>query len=227
MVADLVLEAAASYGRELPPEANGLIENQVATFMSTPAATELWVTANLAARDAVLDGTGNQVSIDVERLADQLREPLREQGVPVPRDLPVQATRIVLAESPAVGQARETVELMSLLAGVLPVVAVGSLALALLVSPRRGRTLAAIGFGIGIPALVFVLVLTVAEPPALDSVGNEQTRPFIVALYQAFAQSLRADLLWLLLASAAAAGGGIVLAIVSRRRRPAPGFVRT
>lgn len=221
-MSDLVLDAVASSGRELPPRANALIENQVAAFMRTPAATELWETANLSARDAIVDGTDNRITVDVADLAERLREPLRDQGVPVPRELPSRSMRIVLAESPAVGQARETIDLVSTLAGVLPVLAVGLLGLALVVSPRRGGTLAAAGFGVGVPTLAFVLVLTLAEGAAVASVGNEQTRPFVLALYQAFAGSLRADLLWLLLGSALAAVGGIVLALVTRRRPRQP-----
>lgn len=217
-VSDRIVEAVGQSGRDLPPQAEGLIESQVATYMSTPAAAEMWVTANVAARDSVLRGTGSEVTLDVAQLVDQLRGQLREQGVPVPRELPTPYTRVVLVDSPAVGQARESLDLVSVLATVLPVLGIGLLALALIVSPRRGHTLAAAGFGCGIPTLLLVLLLPLAEDLAAASVGDERTRPFVRALYQAFAESLRADLLWLLAASAGAVVVGVVLAVLTRRR---------
>ncbi|GAB3411255.1 hypothetical protein [Flindersiella endophytica] len=221
-LADLLLETAEDKtGQKLPPQAQAVVKTQVATVMNTPEATDLWVQANVTARDAVVNGTGNQVAVDVNQLAGELRGPVEEKlkpyNVSLP-ELPASAGKIVLVDDPAVGQARETIQQIQQLASILPWVAIGLLAAAVAVSARRGRSLVAAGFGIGIPALIGVLVLTLAGASVAAAFGDSQTQPFILALGDAFVGSLRADLLWLLVACALAIVGGFVLSAVTSRR---------
>lgn len=222
-LAELLIETAQDKtGQELPPQAQAVVKTQVAAVMNTPEASDIWVRANVTARDAVVNGTGNQVAVDVNQLAGELRGPVEEKlkpyNVTLP-ELPASEGKIVLVDDPAVGQARQTIEQIQQLASILPWVAIGLLVAAVAISPRRGRSLVAAGFGIGIPALIGVLVLTLAGASVASAFGDTQTQPFILALGDAFVGSLRADLIWLLVACALAIVGGFVLSAVTGRRR--------
>ncbi|MEQ7010878.1 hypothetical protein ABN028_32320 [Actinopolymorpha sp. B17G11] len=218
-ICDRLAEAIESSGREVPPAVAHTIQSKVPVVLGTPEAAEIWVAANLAARDALLSGNGGKVTVDIDELVAILSERLRAEGLDVPADLPAHSSRVVLVDSPAVARAREGSQLTTTLAQALPLVAGGLLLLALLISARRFRTLAIAGIGVAVVALVEILALRLARDRYLATVDDDTSRALLDAVAQEFSRSLRSDLLVLLLAAITVAVGGIILGLLTRRRQ--------
>jgi hypothetical protein len=218
-ISDRLAEAIASSGQEVPPVVARTIQSKVPVMLNTPEAGEIWVTANMTARDALLDGSGATVTVDIDELIAILSDRLRAEGVDVPAELPAHSSRVVLVDSPAVARAREAAELTATLAQALPLVAGGLLLLALLISGRRLRTLAFAGIGVAVVALAEIFALNLGRDRYLATVKNDTSRALLDAVAQAFARSLRADLLVMLLVALGAAAGGILLRLLLTRRR--------
>ncbi|MEQ7124421.1 hypothetical protein ABN034_07840 [Actinopolymorpha sp. B11F2] len=162
------------------------IQSKVPVVLGTPEAAEIWVAANLAARDALLSGNGGKVAVDIDELVAILSERLRAEGVDVPADLPAHSSRVVLVASPAVARAREGSQLTTMLARALPLVAGALLLLALLISARRFRTLAIAGIGVSVVALVEILAVRLGRDRYLATVDDDTSRALLDAVAQAF-----------------------------------------
>lgn len=222
-IGGLVSAALASSGQSVPPQVLEAVQSQVPALMRTPEAADIWASANLAARDALLNGSGGEVAIDLGALMDPLSQRLSAEGITLPARFPTENARIVLADSSAVAQVREAARLTAALTPVLPFVAGGLLLLALLISPRRWATLAVAGIGVALLTLAEVLAIPLVEDFVVAGVNNDIAQLFLRPLVEAFATSLRAELFVMLGGSALIAVASVVpSALTARRREPRP-----
>ncbi|MGH3491258.1 MAG: hypothetical protein ACRDP8_25480 [Actinopolymorphaceae bacterium] len=217
-ITDRLTDAIESSGQDVPPEVANTVESKVPVVLDTPEATEAWVAANMAARDALLAGTDGKVTVDIDELIETLSDRLRAEGVEVPAELPEHASSVVLVDSPSVARARDGSELTATLAQALPFAAGVLLVLALLISARRLRTLALAGIGVSALTVVEILALQLGRDRYLATVDDATSRALLDAVAQGFSRSLRSDLLGMLLAALAVAVGAIILGILTRRR---------
>lgn len=218
LILEAVSDALDATGREVPPQVERMVEGQVDAFVETPLAAELWREATVTARDTVVEGSGGQVTVNVDDLAQELRQQLARRGIDIPAP-PETSANVVLMDSPAVAQIREMADLAGRLAPVLPIVAAGLLLLAVLVAPRRWPAVAACGFAVALGMGVLLAILPLVENFAVAELEDERTQSIVVPVYQAFAASLRSDLLWVLVPALVVGLLGLLLSAVTRSRR--------
>lgn len=224
LIREAVSDALDATGRDVPPVIERTVEKQVDRFVETSLAAELWREATVGARDAVLEGSGSQVTVNVDDIAAELRRRLAERGIDIPAP-PESRANVVVMDSPAVARLREAADLTRRLAPVLPIAAGALLLLAVLVAPRKWPAVAASGFGVAVGMGVLLAILPLVEAFAVAELEDERTRTIVVPIYQAFAASLRSDLLWVLVPALVVGVVGLVLAAVTRNEkaeRPIP-----
>ncbi|MEV0611992.1 hypothetical protein AB0I81_01640 [Nonomuraea sp. NPDC050404] len=217
LLANTAFDAAGEKGYAVPRRWKDRIHTQMATILATDEARRIWLDANLAARDLVVDGTGSKIVVDTGDLIDYVRKRLKAHGISTPRAPSEADTRLTLVDSPQIAQARESVSLLNTLAGVLPLTALGVLALAVLIARRRFVTLAAAGFAIALGMGGAMLALNFGKEQLLANsaiTANKVTGTLVAAVYDAFGNSLRADLSGALIAAVVVGAVGVALAIV-------------
>ncbi|MGP3934210.1 hypothetical protein [Nonomuraea sp. KM88] len=224
LLANAAFDAADEKGYAVPPRWKDRVHTQMATILATPEARQIWLDANLAARDLVVDGTGTKIVVDTGDLIDYVRKRLRAHGITLPRAPAEADTRLTLVDSPQIAQARESVNQLGTLAGVLPVAALGVLGLAILSARRRFVTLAAAGCAVALGMGGAMVALDVGKDQLLGNsavAADEVTGTLVAAVYEAFGNSLRADLFGVLIAAVvlgvAGVAGAIVVPLLRRR----------
>ncbi|TDD14595.1 hypothetical protein [Nonomuraea diastatica] len=217
LLANTAFDAANEKGYAVPRQWKDRVHTQMATILATAEARQIWLDANLAARDLVVDGTGTKIVVDTGDLIDYVRQRLKAHGINVPRAPSEADTRLTLVDSPEIAQARESVNLLHTLAGVLPVTALGVLGLAVLIARRRFVTLASAGFAVALGMGGAMFALDAGKDQLLSNsafAADEVTGALVTAVYDAFGNSLRADLFGALIAAVVAGAAGVALAIV-------------
>ncbi|NBE94195.1 hypothetical protein FE391_10680 [Nonomuraea sp. KC401] len=217
LLANTAFDAADAKGYAVPRRWKDRVRTQMATILATPQARQTWLDANLAGRDLVVDGTGSTIVVDTGDLIGYVRERLKALGVNLPRTPSEADTKLTLADSPQIAQVRESVRLLHTLAGVLPVAALGALALAVLVARRRFVTLASAGFAVALGMGGAMVALGIGRDRLLGSsalAAGEATGTLAASVYDAFGNSLRADLLTALVAAAVVGAAGVAATIV-------------
>ncbi|TDE46485.1 hypothetical protein E1295_23320 [Nonomuraea mesophila] len=217
LLANTAFDAAGAKGYAVPRRWKDRVHTEMATILATPQARQLWLDANLAARDLVVDGTGSTIVVDTGDLIGYVRERLKALGVALPRTPSQADTELTLADSPQIAQVRESVRLLHTLAVVLPLAALGALALAVLVARRRFATLASAGFAVALGMGGAMVALGIGRDRLLGTgalAADEATGALAAAVYGAFGGSLRADLLTALVAAAVVGAAGVAAALV-------------
>ncbi|WP_020577995.1 hypothetical protein [Actinopolymorpha alba] len=222
----LITNGLESSGQQVPPGVMSIITAQVPVVLNTPEATQVWVDATLLVRDQLLSGRGGEVAIDVSELVQPLRERLRAQSIPLP-PLPKEYTRVVVMNDQSVAQAREAARFIDDTAPWIWIPPAILLALALLVSKHRWVTLAAVGIGTALAALVAIYALGAARDQYVAGIAEGPTQALALAIYQSFANSLRTNLLTLLTVASVVALIGLVLAVAMKVIRRSNGSAAT
>ncbi|HZC25462.1 MAG TPA: hypothetical protein VE287_00440 [Actinopolymorphaceae bacterium] len=195
-----------------------LVEKGVRDTMSSPAAGEVWTSGLQNARQAIVQESGEEpkpVTVDLAPLVDDVKHRLVTNGFTVAARVQPPSTEIVILNASAVGEARRWYDTAGMLGLVLPILAVASFGLALVLSPRR-RTFVSITFGTAVAMGVVLLGIAAARDPLLARLAADQAAIGAV-VYDAFARSLRYVVWWVL----GIALGLAFIGLAIPRRKPA------
>lgn len=163
---------------------NGLIENQVRTFLASDGFAEFWVTANTRLQQGlvrVLKGEvagavsqqGDQVVLDVSEVIDQVKQRLVERGLSMVENLPIPETdrQIVLFDAPQLKQARNTYAVFNPVAQWLIAVVAALYLAAVVLSRRRPRMTVTVGVVMAANALLMAFALSVGRQLFIDALS--------------------------------------------------------
>ncbi|HEX6683720.1 MAG TPA: hypothetical protein VF062_13035 [Candidatus Limnocylindrales bacterium] len=203
------IEAAAL---ELPPGAASVLsslavplESGVDSYVQRVAAdavgsegfVKVWVAVNLASHRQVV--AGEPVYVDLGPIVEQTKARLVAEGFGLAATVPVVDERYALVTSPALQRAQRWYPLVK----ALPLLALVLLAVAMLISRSRLQILLIASMGTAIAMLVLTAATYIGRAIPAPPGGG--------AVYDAFTDSLRSDIRWVMAISAVIALGVWVL----------------
>ncbi|MFJ2739565.1 hypothetical protein ACIO3O_07850 [Streptomyces sp. NPDC087440] len=206
---------------DLGPLQNGaerLIGEAARSFAGTEPYRKAWNTVNRVTHDAFRDalaaerGSGDRVRLDLAPVTAELKQQLKDDGVPFAGRIPVARTDLTLVKTDQLDTWRSGYAFLKAAAWWVPV-AVALLVAGAVVLSVRGRrlpALAAAGGAFVLGALLLALILAVAHNLALSSLPEDVSRAAGEAVYSTATGGLRTTAWWLGLgglAVALAAGG--------------------
>jgi hypothetical protein len=220
---------------QLPDSARRIVDSAVARVVDSEAFSRAWISINRVAHPrliAMLRGDpgslrveADTVLLDVGAVAAEVKARLIAEGVPFAERLPEITASVPLFSRPAVRRAIPAFGTWQALRIALPVAVVAVLVAALIVGPRRDRTLILAGGGIVVVMLLIVLYQWIARG---QLVARSRSPDLAGAYYDALTGSL-ATLRWVVLGvGAAAALAGVLFRLRGRRygsgmkKRPRP-----
>jgi len=175
---------------------NGLIDNQVHTFVASDTFADIWVRANTKAQQGLMrllqgDNTGavtlqgDQVVLDVSEVIDQVKARLVARGLTIVEKVPMPTTdkQIVLLDAPQLKQARTIYAFANPVAQWLIVVVAALYLAALWLSRRRPRMTVAIGVVLGVNALLVAWALSVGQQLFIDQLAGTVFGPAASVFY--------------------------------------------
>ncbi|HET6857860.1 MAG TPA: hypothetical protein VFH94_12320 [Streptomyces sp.] len=206
-----------------------LLDDAVTSYTGTSGFQRVWNTVNRTAHAALIDalnnGSGDSVKIDLAPVTAQVKQQLEDQGLPFASRIPVNRTEITVLETDRLGTWREVFHALGIAGIWLPIATLLLTATALLPAVRRLRALTALGLALTVGAVLLGITVAVARGITLDDLPQAVDRPAAGAVYDALTGPLRTTM-WALLAV------GLVLAAAAwltdhlRDRRSDPPLMR-
>ncbi|MFE7457650.1 hypothetical protein [Streptomyces sp. NPDC057554] len=229
-VADLVTDEAMRQ-IDLGPlqdTVRDFLHETVRSFTTTETFRTAWDTANRTAHQAVtaaLDGdSGEEVTIDLGPVIDQVKQDLVRQGVPFADQIPVQRTEITVIGADRADALRDSFHWLRY-CSIWP--AVATLVLLVLVvgiaTVRGGLRAAltattAVGAGFMLGAIVLRVLVAVGRGRVLDEVPGSD-RDAAAAVVDALTASLRTTVWVVLVVGAVLLVGAVVARVLLGRRK--------
>jgi hypothetical protein len=175
---------------------NGLIDNQVNTFVASDTFADLWVQLNTKAQEGLmrlLKGEsggavslqGDQVVLDVSDVIDQVKARLVARGLTIVQNIPVPNVdkQIVLLNAPRLKQAKTIYAFANPVAKWLIVVVAALYLGALLVARRRPRMTVTIGIVLAANALLVAQGLAVGRQLFINQLAGTDFGPAASVFY--------------------------------------------
>jgi hypothetical protein len=175
---------------------NGLIDNQVHTFVASDTFADLWVRVNTKAQQGLMrllqgDNTGavtlqgDQVVLDVSDVIDQVKARLVARGLTIVEKIPIPTIdkQIVLLDAPKLKQARTIYAFANPVAKWLIVLVAALYLGALVLSRRRPRMTVVIGVVLGANALLVAGALDVGRQLFIDQLTGTVFGPAASVFY--------------------------------------------
>ncbi|MGR8009366.1 hypothetical protein [Streptomyces hypolithicus] len=201
--------------------ATQLIGEAVVSFTGTDAFQQTWNTVNRAThaafKDALNDGSGNKVTLDLAPVAEEVKQQLVADGVPFADQIPVEPTEVTVLESDRLGTWREIYRLLQLGGFWLPVATLVAAVGAILLALRRLGALAWLGVAVAVGAVLLLITVVAGRGITLDDLPPDLDRAAAGAVYDALTSPLRTAA-WVVLAAGAVLAVGAWLTGRLRRR---------
>jgi hypothetical protein len=149
---------------------------------------EFWVEANRTAHEQavdivhddpdVVDLDNGEVTLDLTVALEVLRDRLGVVGDQIFAnvEIPEDSAEIVVYRSDTLTAMQRLIKVVDRLAWVLPVIALVSFALAVVLAVRRARVIMAIGIGVAVALVVELIVTRLARTEILDLIRNEDVK---------------------------------------------------
>lgn len=210
----------------------GFLQESVRAFTSTEAFRSAWDTANRTAHQAVtaaLDGdNGEEVTIDLGPVIEQVKQELVREGVPFADQIPVQRTEITVVGADRADTLRDSFRRLRY-CSIWPAVATLVLLVLLVgIATVRGglraalTATAAVGAGFMLGAIVLRILVAVGRSRVLDEVPGSD-RDAAAAVVDALTASLRTAVWVVLVVGAVLLAGAVVARLLLGRRRAGHG----
>ncbi|HUK76897.1 MAG TPA: hypothetical protein VL117_04770 [Thermoleophilia bacterium] len=175
-------------------------------FVSSPAFSRIWATANekghatvkaalLGNQGGVVTTTNGDISLDLAPLADRIKATLDERGIHALDGVAVtpDATTFVIFHSDNLAKAQGWVRFFQKLHVALPLLLIAAWAGAIAVSWRRRRTVAQLALALAAAMAVTLVGYHLGRGAYLDAVSSPQLpRDAAAAIFDALASGLRA-----------------------------------
>ena len=180
------------------------INQTVQEFVTSDQFPPIWEEINRASHAlaaAVLTGKDTQsitnedgqITLDIALLLDAIIARLSERGIPLVDRMQVENwdTTFVVFESDALADAQGIVHLLERLALVLPIVALLSLAAAIVLSVNRRQTIAWSGLGLAVAMATFLLLLAFVRKGTVDALPTSVHKDAATVFFETVGRYLR------------------------------------
>ncbi len=202
-----------------------IVESAVGSLLTTGPLRRAIRVGVLNAHRAVFDRGADNAVLQIANVGGVLRAALEQVdpqlAAEIPKDLDVRLLRF--ADQPVLVDAAQAADSVDRWAGILPALTLAIFGLAIIVAPRRRRTIARLGISLVGFAVTVAVAVAVARLAVLDHVPAGDSRDAGSAIWHEYLGDMRTWLLVIggtgvLLATAAAAfgRGGSLLAPLSR-----------
>lgn len=164
---------------------DSFVRQQAVKFVRSPQFPQLWTQMNRLAHRAfiasitqtqggLVNNQNGKVTLDVGVLVDQIKAALTSQGLGFVNNIPVPATNreVVLVDSPALGQLSSAIQLMNVMAYVLPILALALLGAGVAVAMNRRKAVLWIGIGILIGTVLPIEAIYLGAVPFANAAGR-------------------------------------------------------
>ena len=175
---------------------DGLIDNQVRSFIASKTFADLWVQANTKAQESLvrlLQGDesgaislqGDQVVLDLSAVIDQVKQRLVDRGLTIVQNIPIPNVdkQIVLLNAPQLRQARTIYAFANPVARWLIVVVVLLYLAAVLLARRRPRMVVTVGILVLANGLLLAFALAVARQLFINDLAGTVFGPASAVFY--------------------------------------------
>lgn len=151
---------------------------------------------------------GGEVALDLTPIIAQVNQRLVERGIEPFEGTPVQdlGLSIVIFQSEDLAQAQEIFDLLDQYAWILPILALASLLLYLLISTNRWSSLIHASFGLGIAMLLLLVALRVVRWRYLDALDPTINQAVAAEFFDTLLRYLRGSAQYIALGSLILAG---------------------
>lgn len=205
---------------------DAFVHDAVESFTGTDAFQKAWNTANRAAHDAVQqaidDGTDGPVTLDLAPVTGQVKQQLRDGGVPIADRIPVTHTTITVISSRDLDRLRQSLHLLQRAGLWLPFAAVACAAAGLALARRRRPALTTTALGVAVAAGALLVALATSRSLTLDNLPSDVDRSAAGAAYDALGSSVRTASWWTASAALAVAVCAWLQERLRRRTPPRP-----
>lgn len=186
-----------------------LLGEALHSFVGTPAYQTAWDAANRAAHgaffQALTNGDGNAVTIDLAPVIAQVKADLVDNGVPFADRIPDTAhLSVKVMEYDNLGALRKGFRMLQIAGVWLPVLTLVLAATAVAVAVRRRRAVLATGLGLAVGAVLLWAAVVLCRRLTLDDLPADIDRAAAGAVYDALTAFLRTTA-WVVLAVGLAA----------------------
>lgn len=189
------------------------VHKQADRVVRSQAFTGIWTKANRAAHTAVVtfltgkdtgavQTDGDQITLDLGPLVDQVKQSLVDDGFKLADRIPEVHTQYVLFSSPDITKAQRGFALLKTLGIWLPVVVVVLLGLGVVLSARWRRTLVAAALGLCLGMVLLAVGLAVGRHVVLNRLPDTVSPAAAAAVFDTVVHFVRSAL-WTVFALAA------------------------
>ncbi|MFI5765143.1 hypothetical protein ACIA8F_29965 [Streptomyces sp. NPDC051563] len=185
-----------------------LLGEALRSFVGTPAYRTAWDAANRAAHgaffQALTNGDGNAVTIDLAPVIASIKGDLIENGVPLADRIPETHLSVKVMEYDNLGALRKGFRMLQIAGVWLPLLTVALAAVAIAVAVRRRRAVVSTGLGLAVGAVLLWAAVVLCRRLTLDDLPADIDRAAAAAVYDALTAFLRTTA-WVVLAVGLAA----------------------
>ncbi len=180
------------------------VNEEVTAFVTSDQFPAMWEQINAAAHpvvSAVLLGEGTQsistangqITLDLAPLFNEIFNRLSARGVDIVNriDLDGIDTTFVIFQSEELASAQDAVDILTSLAVVLPILAVGSLVAAVLLSIHRRRAIIWSGLGLAVAMALLLIQLAFVRWMVVDNLGAGSDPAAATAFFETLGRYLR------------------------------------
>ncbi|HEV2777861.1 MAG TPA: hypothetical protein VGX25_00515 [Actinophytocola sp.] len=223
-VTDKISQRLGPGDRPLPDSVRGIVRSAVTNVVESDQFRPAWIAANRTAHPQVLAMLRGEttaglrieddtVLLDLGNVVADVKARLVAEGVPLADQLPDVDATVPMFSRAAVRNAVPAFDAMETLSVALPAAVIALLVIGLLISPRRGRTLAVAGIGVALSVLLVQLLLFIGRS---QLTARSRSPELAGKFYDALTDNL-VTLLWVVLGVAlVVAIAGLIISLVSR-----------
>jgi hypothetical protein len=206
-VAGVLPERASFVAPFIADGARNVVFDVTLRLVESEQFEEIWKNVNRRAHTrlvALLQGKGSdtietsngQVVVNVEAVVERVQAALDDRGISAFDNIRVPANRatIVLIESGQLRKAQDAVDLFDRLAVVLPIIALGSLAVGIALSTNRRRSVLRAALGVAFAMALLLTALNLGRSFYLDALPSSVNRPAAESVYDQLVTYLRLGL---------------------------------
>ncbi|HEX5086280.1 MAG TPA: hypothetical protein VFV89_00615 [Nocardioides sp.] len=212
--------AAATLQAAVGPLASGIrsfVNDKVVEFVQSDNFADAWVRANREAHSqlvAALTGNGDavtvedgQVTIGLATIIDAVKAQLVDAGFALAERIPEVDATFTILQSADLGKVQRLLGLIDNLSTWLPVIALGLVAIAVVIARDRRRMVLAAGVAIAVSMVVLGAALNAIRPFYLDALPADSSTAAAGALYDQVVSFIRYALRGVLVVGLAVAVG--------------------
>ncbi|MFE6281689.1 hypothetical protein [Streptomyces sp. NPDC057877] len=198
-----VVERSQALAGPLRAAVTSTVQGIVHRVVTSDAFQQAWEGANRRTHAAVvgmltgddrgaLRAEGDQITLDLDPVVDEVRERLVDRGFDKAAAIPAPDRQITLFETDKLSDAQDGLRLLDVLGVWLPVLTVALAALAVWTAPAHRVMLMITATGVGLTLVVLLVALAVVRRVYLDSVPASTLPPDAAAVvYDTFVRFLR------------------------------------